>query len=46
MEYKREVLVPYLTELYGIEVTWHTLRDKYEKYRIRIQEDERILRCV
>ena len=43
MEYKREVLVPYLTELYGIEVTWHTLRDKYEKYRIRIQEDERIL---
>ena len=37
------MLVPYLTELYGIEVTWHTLRDKYEKYRIRIQEDERIL---
>lgn len=43
MEYKREVLVPYLTELYGIEVTWHTLQNKYKKYYNKIQEDKEIL---
>lgn len=43
MEYKREVLVPYLTELYGIEVTWHTLNNKCKKYQEMIQKDQEIL---
>lgn len=43
MEYKREVLVPYLTELYGIEVTWHTLNNKHKKYQNTIHKDEEIL---
>lgn len=43
MEYKREVLVSYLTELYGIEVTWNTLNNKYKKYQNIIQKDQKIL---
>lgn len=43
MEYKREVLVPYLTELYGIEVTWHTLNNKCKKYQEMIQKNQEIL---
>ena len=32
MEYDRKILVPYLTELYGIEVTYHTLKSKNVLY--------------
>lgn len=28
MEYDRKILVPYLTELYGIEVTYQSLKNK------------------
>ena len=32
MEYDRKILAPYLTELYGIEVTYHTLKSKNVLY--------------
>lgn len=40
MEYDRKILVPYLTELYGIEVTYQSLKNKSSKYSKLVENEE------
>lgn len=40
MEYDRKILVPYLTELYCIEVTYQSLKNKSSKYSKLVENEE------
>lgn len=40
MEYDRKILVPYLTELYGLEVTYHTLQSEKSRFLKLIEAEE------
>ena len=40
MEYDRKILVPYLTELYGLEVTYQSLKNKSSKYSKLVEKEE------